>query len=206
MNKNRLEALSDGVFSIVMTILIFDVKIPTLAVVDDAHFTAALVPLAPLLASYFVSFTVLAMFWVSHNYFYGSFTLIINRQLVLLNMLYLSLIALIPFSARLVGEYASLKGTVIIYGINVLLIGIVASTVLHYAIRSDEIDISHVSSRLLKQARIRSLLTPVFTFFGIVAAAMNGLPLALFLFAFPIVFNMVPGTLDFTERLLRTEI
>jgi len=202
MNKVRLEALSDGVFSIVMTLLVFQLAIPALgAQPSNAELLTALQNLIPLFATYFISFVVLTMFWVSHSFFYSTFTTQINRKLVLLNMIYLAFVALIPFSGRLLGAYDTVKIAAIVYGLNILVIGLVSSALLHYAIYSDEIDISHISSRLLKQARIRSFLTPFCTFLGIVCAVIS-VPVALFFFAFPIVFNMLPGTLDFVERTL----
>ena len=202
MNKNRLEALSDGVFAVAMTLLVFEITVPSLRVTpSNAELLFSLEQLAPLFISYFVSFAVLVMFWLSHNFFYGSFTRTINRTLVLLNMLYLSFIALIPFSARLIGEYDSLQVAVLVYGLNIFLIGIVAAIVLHYAIHSHEIDTSHVSPRHLNRARIRSLLTPFCTFVGILFSGVS-IHVALFFFAFPVFFNITPGTLDFAERVL----
>lgn len=200
MNKNRLEALSDGVFSIAMTILVFGFAVPKFGFPpSEVQLAAEIAKLGSVFTSYFISFAVLAMFWISHNFFYGSFTRTINRTLVLLNMIYLAFIALLPFSAGLLGEYVWYKAAIITYGLNVLAIGVVASVVLRYAIISDEIDTSHVEPRLLHQARVRSLLTPVCTMIGLCCAFFS-LPLALFWYAFPIVFNIVPGLLDLTER------
>jgi uncharacterized membrane protein len=205
MDKGRLEALSDNVFSIVMTLLIFDITVPVLhGVPSNGELLKQLTAYIPIFTSYFTSFAVLAMFWMSHNFFYSSFTTRINRTLVLLNMLYLCVLAAIPFSSRLLGQYDTLNVAVIAFGINVLAIGLVGTTVFHYAIYSDEIDISHVAPKLLTHARIRSLLTPFFAMLGIVVALFS-VHAALFFFAFPIVFNMLPGTLDFTERMLGIE-
>ncbi len=203
MDKDRLEALSDGVFSIVMTLLVFNISVPLLdGTPTDASLIQSLGKLLPVFASYFTSFAVLAMFWISHNFFYSSFTKEVNRKLVLLNMLYLSLLAFIPFSTRLLGQYDDLTAAVVIYGINVFAIGLVATSVLHYAIYSDEIDTSHVEKRLLNQARVRSLVTPIFTAGGIFFAFFST-PLALVLFAFPVIFNLTPGLLNFAEQLFR---
>ena len=199
MNKNRLEALSDNVFSIVMTLLVFEISVPVLsAVPSNGELLAHLQSLIPVFISYFISFAVLAMFWISHNFFYNSITTEINRTLVLLNMLYLSFLALLPFSAHLLGEYSSVQVAVVLYGLNVLLIGIIATAVLNYAVYSRDIDTSHIASRLLKQARIRSVLTPMCTLIGILCVFVS-VPLGLFFFALPIVFNMIPGTLNFAE-------
>jgi len=203
MNKNRLEALSDGVFSIAMTLLVIDIAVPvfTGGKPTEAELAAKILELWPVFVSYFISFIVLAMFWISHNFFYNSITKSVNRVQVLLNMFYLSLIALIPFSAGLLGEYTDLKAAVFVYGLNVLAIGVVASTVLHYSIYSDEVDTHELESRTMKQARIRSFLTPFCTLVGLVVATWS-LPVALFLYAFPIVFNVVPGLLNAAERVL----
>lgn len=194
MNKNRLESLSDGVFSIVMTILVFNITVPVIqGAPTDASLLAALGRIEPVFASYFISFAVLAMFWISHNFFYNSFTREINRKLVLLNMLYLSLLAFIPFSTRLLGEYDTTHVAVVWYGLNVFAIALVAAVVLHYAIYSNEIDTSHVTPRLLAQATFRSRLTVGFTFAGVLLGLLWR-PVALLFFAFPIIFNLLPGT------------
>ena len=201
MNKNRLEALSDGVFAIVMTLLVIEIVVPELHSASDRELWEALRHLGPLFVGYFVSFAVLAMFWISHNFFYGAFTKNVNRVLVLLNILYLSFVALIPFSAHLLGEYSTSRLAIFLYGLNVFIIGILAWIVLRYALNSKEIDTDHLSRRLLVQAQIRSALTPACTVLGMLAVWVN-IPLALFLYTFPIAFNIIPGLLDRLERLL----
>ena len=201
MNKNRLEALSDGVFAIVMTLLVIEIVVPELHSASDRELWEALRHLGPLFVGYFVSFAVLAMFWIAHNFFYGAFTKNVNRVLVLLNILYLSFVALIPFSAHLLGEYSTSRLAIFLYGLNVFIIGILAWIVLRYALNSKEIDTDHLSRRLLVQAQIRSALTPACTVLGMLAVWIN-IPLALFLYTFPIAFNIIPGLLDRLERLL----
>ncbi len=202
MDKTRLETLSDGVFSIVMTLLVIEIAVPEILNPTDAKIITALGHLTPLFVSYFVSFTVLAMFWISHNFFYSSITREVNRVLVLLNMLYLSTIALLPFSAHFLGTYLTSPVATLAYGINVFAIGVVASVVLQYAYTSDEIDTAHLSRRTLIQARIRTLLTPVCTLLGMTLIGIS-IWIALALYALPIIFNIVPGLLDLVEKKLR---
>ncbi len=195
LNKSRLENLSDGLFSIVLTLIVFDINIPS--VVGGLHTNAALMSeltsLLPLLVEFILSFLVLAMFWISHNYFYTYFATTINRQLMLLNLLYLAMISFIPFSARLLGTYFGAPLAADIYGLNVLSISITNIGILAYAIRSNEIE-TNISSRLLKQARFRSYLTVSSALLGIILAWMS-FPLALLFFVLPLMFNIVPGTL-----------
>lgn len=199
LGKHRLEGLSDGVFAIVATLLVIEIRVPELHHPDLSELIAHLIELWPLFVGYFVSFAVLAMLWLSHNFFYSAFTKTLNRQLVLLNMLYLSLIALIPFFAHLLGRYVNEELAVFLYGGHIFLIGLLNIIILRYAVVSQEIDTSHVTPRLLAQAKVRAVLTPLFTLFGM-GAAFVSIPLALVLFAFPIVFNIVPGTLDMVEK------
>ncbi|MFZ1626220.1 MAG: TMEM175 family protein [Candidatus Moraniibacteriota bacterium] len=199
MNKFRLEALSDGVFAIVMTLLVIEITVPEIHHPSDTQLWLELQQLGPLFVSYFVSFTVLAMFWISHNFFYGAFTKVVNRQLVLLNMFYLSFVSLIPFSAHFLGSYPDSELAVLVYGCNVFLLGAASTAVLQYAIHSEEIDTSHITQRILAQARIRSYLIPAMTLIGIIAIPFS-LSFALFCYAFPILFNIVPGLLNWVEQ------
>ena len=98
MNKTRLENLSDGVFAIVFTILVLEIRIPEeLVHPTPVELWRTLVELTPVFIGYFVTFTVLTLFWISHSVFYSEIVKVANRQLVLLNMLYLAFVSLLPF-------------------------------------------------------------------------------------------------------------
>jgi uncharacterized membrane protein len=198
LNKSRLENLSDGLFAIVLTLIVFDITIPTVVGVHtDRALLAELKLLAPLLVEFVLSFMVLTMFWVSHNYFYTYFATTINRQLMLLNLLYLAFISLIPFSARVLGTYFGAPLAADIYGLNILLISLTNIGILAYAIHSHEIE-TNVSSRLLKQAKFRSYVTLSSAFFGMLVAWFSP-SLALLFYVLPLLFNILPGTLNALE-------
>lgn len=204
MNKARLEGLSDATFAIVFTLLVIEIRVPEhLGEMTSQGLWHALSDLAPLFLGYVVSFAVLAMFWISHSFFYSYVVKNINRQLNALNLLFLSLVALIPFSAHLLGRYGrEIDLAVVLYGINVFVIGLVQNFIFEYALRHPEIETGHNSTRLLKQGRIRSYVTSVCTIIGILFAVYVSTTLALFFYIFPLVFNIVPGMLDKLERLL----
>ena len=202
MNKSRLEALSDGVFSIVMTILVFSIKVPTATPGGGAaDLWSGLVGLGPLLLSYFVSFLVLAMFWLSHHFFYSVFTKNIDRVLAMLNILYLSFIALIPFSAQLLGTYPELSLSGVVYGVNLIIVSMFSLIVIRYAMYSDEIDTAHIEEDTLRRATLRIYLTIVCSAIGVGAALIHN-DAALLFFALPIVFNVTPGLLNALIRVL----
>ena len=200
MDAKRVESLSDGVFAIAMTLLVIDFQIPKLSgQFSEWDILNSLFLLRPVVLSYFVSFTVLSMYWISHHAFFHLITKNVNRILTLINMLYLSLIAFVPFSAHLLGAYGSSRVAVIFYGINLILISAVSIGLFLYALHSHEVDTAHVTPRTVKQAMIRSLLTPVCVLVGIGFSAIS-LPAALALYAFPVLFNIFPGGIDFLER------
>ena len=72
MNKARVESLSDCVFSIVMTLLIIDFKVPNISghAVTNAEMIDKLWALWPILRSYFISFILLGMYWVAHHAYF----------------------------------------------------------------------------------------------------------------------------------------
>jgi uncharacterized membrane protein len=200
MIKTRLEGLSDGVFAIVFTILVLDIRIPDgLLHPTSGELYQALSDLWPVFIGYFISFIVLTVFWVGHTFFFGVMVKVVNRQLIILNMLYLSFVSLLPFSAYLLGKYPNVQAAVFIYGMNILVIGAFTVLRFEYALWSREIDTSHNPRRDILQARIRTYLTPATTFIGVLVSFVS-LPFAIFLYAFPIAFNIVPGLLNALER------
>jgi uncharacterized membrane protein len=207
LNKGRLEALTDGVFAIVMTLLVIDIKVPEMAsqTLSAYDLFQEITKLAPLLISYFVSFAVLAWIWLSHHFLFHYHAKTINRVLVLLNFLFLFFVALIPFSTYLLGSFYNNITSTIFYGINIMLVTIMTLVMYKYAWRSDEIENGTVSSRVKKQSQIRMYITLGFTSLGIIFSFVYT-PLSYFLYAFPIVFNVVPGLLNLSERIFGFEL
>jgi uncharacterized membrane protein len=206
MNKARLENLSDAVFAIVLTLLVIDIKIPETDVIHTtASLVAALREIGPTMLEFFLSFIVLTMFWIGHNFLYSVFTKSINRVLIVLNLTYLAFISLIPFSARVLDTYREIPLAVMVYGVNVFLIGLLNIIIFKYALYSDDVDTEEVSSRLIKQANIRLTITPFFALIGI-GVANYSTEAAFVFYALPIIFNVLPGTLNALERLFGFEL
>lgn len=202
MNKTRLENLSDGVFAIVFTILVLDIRVPdSLVHPTSGELWRAIAELGPVFVGYFVTFAVLTLFWMAHNFFFSEVVKVVNRQLVLLNMLYLAFVSLLPFSAYLIGRYSDVEAAVLLYGLNVLIIGVLTIARFEYAFWSRELDTEHNQRRVTMQGRVRMYMTAVTTLVGMLISFFS-IPAALFLYAFPIVFNIVPGLLNATERML----
>jgi uncharacterized membrane protein len=108
----RIVAFTDGVFAIAITVLVLGIDIPE--ELPDADLHDYLVDSWPQLFAYFLSFAVIGRFWLSHH---GIFGLLhdFDRRLLVLNLVYLSLIVLIPFPTNLLGEYGSEPDAVVLY-------------------------------------------------------------------------------------------
>lgn len=203
MNKGRLESFSDCVFSIVMTLLIFEIKIPVLPEpVTDAALWHQVALLSPLIGVYFVSFAVLSALWINHHLLFESVAKAVDRRLNLLNLTYLMFIAFVPFSATFIGSYSTHQPAAIIYGLNIFIVVLLSSAMVSYVKGHAELLNENISQRTLNQAKFRSRLSLSSYAIGI-ACTFFFVPLSLFFYLFPVIFNIIPGSLDFAEKVFR---
>lgn len=101
----RLEAFSDGVLAIVITLLVLEIKVPHLQSPESAEDALrGLFGLAPKFLGYVLSFLFIAVFWINHHRF---FQLVerVDNGLLWLNMFLLLAMSFIPFPTALIGEY-----------------------------------------------------------------------------------------------------
>lgn len=116
----RLQALADGVFAIAMTLLVFQLPVPTTADVEEAGgLPDALRELWPEFLGYCLSFLVLGMFWLIHHMLFDAVERY-DSTLVWLNTGFLMVVAVIPYSTALVGDHGAETATALVYGINML--------------------------------------------------------------------------------------
>lgn len=121
----RLAALSDGVFAVAMTLLVLDLNVPAFDAVQDEHgLWRALVALSPRLLMYMMSFLTLGIFWVGQqtqlNHLARS-----DRALSRIHIAFLFAVTLTPFSTMLLAEYPVYRTALIVYWLNILLLGAV---------------------------------------------------------------------------------
>jgi uncharacterized membrane protein len=128
LNKNRIEALTDGVFAVVMTLLVLDISVPQISshyaidsVAAGTELLKRLFDLWPKILSFGISFVILAIYWVAHHrqfhYIKQS-----NRALIWINIIFLMATCLVPFSTSLLGEYREQEISVLVYGGNSIVI------------------------------------------------------------------------------------
>lgn len=105
--KRRLEAFSDGVFAIAVTLLVLDLRVPPRADLHDGYGLAlALLQEWPAYAAYLLSFATILIMWVNHHVLLD-YVQAVDHPFLFLNGALLMTITLVPFPTRLVAEYAA---------------------------------------------------------------------------------------------------
>jgi uncharacterized membrane protein len=118
LGKGRIEALTDGIFAVAMTILVLDVRLPIeAAALDGAGLREALIALVPKFESYVVSFIVLCVFWLGHHRLMHQLKEV-DHAFLWLNLLFILFITFVPFATSLMGAYRDLDDVALVYGVN----------------------------------------------------------------------------------------
>jgi uncharacterized membrane protein len=113
VSKNRLEAFSDGVIAIIITIMVLEFKVP-----QDTGWTA-LAPLVPSFLSYLLSFVMVGIYWNNHHHMVHS-ARSVDGLVLWANLHLLFWLSLLPFTTAWVGEHEFAKVPVVCQGIDFL--------------------------------------------------------------------------------------
>ena len=122
-SAERLAALSDGVFAVAMTLLALDLRAPAAEAIHSEHeLGRALIVLSPRLLMYMMSFMTLGIFWVGQqtqlNHLERS-----SRGLTWIHIAFLFLVTTVPFSTALLAEFTHYRLALLVYWVNILLLG-----------------------------------------------------------------------------------
>ena len=176
LKPSRIEALSDGVFAIVMTLLVIELAVPIvpeLLIAEELGTT--LLGMWPKFLAFGISFLVLGIFWFNHHLFFH-FIKRSDSRFAWLNVLFLTPISLMPFSTALIGEYhIHSKVAVMFYGINGFLCVITLQILWWYAAGKYRLIGKDVKPDLVKHLTTRGIFNMVIIFISIVIALINPL-------------------------------
>ena len=164
MNKNRLEAFSDGVFAILITIMVLELKVP------HGVNIKALEPLIPQLLSYILSFIYLAIYWNNHHHMMHTVKQVAG-DILWANIHLLFWLSLVPFVTGWMGENHFAPVPMAFYGI-VLFMAAVA-----YFILQNRILKHHGPQSLLARAvgkDLKGKISPPLYFIGIASCYISG--------------------------------
>ena len=131
MEKDRLEAFSDGVIAIIITIMVLELRVPH-GSGDDLN---ALKPLMPVFLSYLLSYIYLGIYWSNHHHLLKAVHRI-NGRVLWSNLLLLFWLSLIPFTTAWVGINHWAAWLVALYGVILLCAGLSYFTLTRFLIHS----------------------------------------------------------------------
>ncbi len=144
MNKNRLEAFSDGVLAIIITIMVLEFKVP-----HSPDFET-LQAIFPVFISYVLSFIYIGIYWNNHHHMLHSVQKV-NGKILWANLHLLFWLSLVPFATAWMGENHFAKATMTVYGITLLMSGVAYWLLQGFIIKS------HGENSLLQKAIGRDL-------------------------------------------------
>jgi uncharacterized membrane protein len=160
ISKSRIETLTDGVFAIVMTILVLEITVPQISHSETAiELPKQLLELWPVIQSYGTSFIILGFFWIAHDYQFH-YVKRANRTFLWITIFYLMFIAFVPFSTSLIGEYGDQQISVIIYAVNISIIGFWEYIRWKYATKDHQLVDSDLNRTFITKMSRRFLLGP----------------------------------------------
>lgn len=150
---DRVTALSDGVFAVAMTLLVLDVRVPLGIAHTDRGLRDSLTQLGPSLAAYLLSFTMLGTFWLAQHTLLGLCSRT-DRTLTWLQVAYLFVVTLLPFSASVLADYVAVAVAVGVYWLNILLLGLALAAASTYIVRNKLFEASDIVKLTIFRRRI----------------------------------------------------
>ena len=169
---DRLIFLSDGVFAIAMTLLIFGLTVPDVA---PEALAAELVALWPKYLTYAISFVVVALYWSAHQRTFG-YIVRADGVLIGLNVLLLLLIGFQPFLTNVLRTYSGpgLTAAVTFYAATLTLTGIVLLAIWLYATSAHRLVSPSLGQRAIRYGTWRTAIVPTVFLLSIPIALING--------------------------------
>lgn len=157
LSKSRLEMLCDGIFAIVMTLLVLEIGVPSHTEIHgDEQLARRLLDMWPEVLSYAVSFALLASFWFAHHFEFSFFART-DRRHIWINILFMLAISFVPVSTALLGQFYRYRLVVVVYAGNMAVAGLLLFWNWWYATRGGRLTVEGVPERVRKAVSVRLL-------------------------------------------------
>ncbi len=202
MKQNRLDQLADGIFAIIMTVLVFNIQIPEhVRVVSERTLLRSLFDLFPVLVSYLLSFSLLFTYWRSHHFIASILAKNIDTHFSNLNAIFFFFVGLVPFSSHLLGRYSYSKTAIIFFALNIILIGLSLFRMRQYVIQSETIENMSITKDENQRANLH-ILFPVGAAMAAILISFYSSSIAIMLFTVAILFNVSKNSAKYTFALI----
>ena len=198
MKQARLDQLADGIFAIVMTILVFEIRIPDyVGIISDQTLLQSLLNISPVFLSYLLSFSLLFTYWRSHHFIESILLNNVGTYFSNLNAVFFFFVGLVPFSSRLLGEYSYSKTAIIFFALNVILIGCSLYRMRQHILKSKNTGSISISKTQNEHANMH-ILFPVGAAIAAIFISFYSTKIAIILFTIAILFNFLEKSTKYT--------
>jgi uncharacterized membrane protein len=201
MTHGRLHALTDGIFAIVMTLMVLELKLPDINNLTNQGLWSAMLAQKEVFASYFVSFAVLFVYWRAHNFIITFLAKNIDINLISINMIFLFFVGLVPFTTHLAGAYNKIPLALCFYSLNIVVIGCTLLAMRFYIEKSDSIDNVSRTAEQRRAALIRTSLPVVFAALAMPASFIS-ITIADFILLFGVAYNFFNNAADLADKVV----
>ncbi|MBE2280476.1 MAG: DUF1211 domain-containing protein [Ignavibacteriaceae bacterium] len=192
LSKNRLETLSDGVFAIIITIQVFDIKIPQ-NISLKGSIIEGVMSLFPQIISWIPSFFILIVVWLNHNRLFSKIE-VVDTKFIILNCGFLLFVSLVPVPVSLIAKFFPDPVPLAIFGAWMSLTSVSLSLLRLYLSKSKTlVTNSEVRKSLLSGVKSSFIFGPILYLTGAGISFMN-------FFAGIIVFTIVPVYFLFSKE------
>ncbi|MDF0679465.1 MAG: TMEM175 family protein [Candidatus Nitrosocosmicus sp.] len=193
--KGRLESLTDGVFAIIMTILVFNISVPELILFTEGDFaserlSAKFADLWPDFLAYVISFSTLGAFWVAHHRIFR-WILYVDRPLIWINISFLMIIGLIPFSTTILTQYLDSQNSIFAFSFNAILAGLLIYAIYYYVKRNPDLVDKSVQA-LIEKSSSRRIVATILTYSVAIIFSFIYLQASLFLLLLVLIPEIIP--------------
>lgn len=160
LTTTRVESLSDGVFAIVLTLMVFQIRVPDIPFdLAQTELWPRLMHQAPEFYSYAVSFILVGIYWVAHHNMYHLVKRS-TRPLLWMNLLFLMFVGFVPYTVALVGRYADLQRVMIIYGVHLMIISGLLYLQWWYVTRKKNLLVGPLNPEFVRSVDFKILTAP----------------------------------------------
>lgn len=192
LTPRRIEGLQDGVFAIVMTLLVLEIKIPEIS--NTAEMSHELMALLPIFLTYFITFINLGIYWVGQQIQFHSIERS-DRIFSWIHITFLMFISLLPFSSAFLGRYPDEQIASLVYGINLCAVGLMSYAGWRYASSHHRLTTHRISDAMIHSVNRRILVAPIAAIVAMILSFIS-VPLSELCYVLILPYYIFPGKID----------
>lgn len=185
-----MEAFTDGVFAIVVTLLVLDFHLP--AHTTSGNLGEQLTAILPTLGTYVLSYTIVGLYWIFHHTVSTTIKSI-DTRVMWMNIVHIMFIGLIPFTTSVLGEFTFTPWAIVLYGFDILLINLTGWLITYYLYRHQDLLVTALSKTNFS-ALNRQYIKIAFLYAVGMALAFALPEISIYIYAFVTVY-LILGTL-----------